>query len=247
MAEGLVEGLKELVARGRLLSVGRVTLMPRIILMTDGITKKLIKLISSGEPDSKEDVMAVAKACADIGFPIACVGVSGCDASLLRTIATMTGGMFFYANEITDLSVFFLKQILITIYITKFAEQLEQLYSREVLGNFFREQTGETLNAEELDMFILYLKALAVVKEREESNSTPSLPTPSAPIESPMESTPVPKHVISFLMWLPLIHFHIILLPILVFIAIKKDLPIFHSLPMSKKNQTMMCMILRRK
>ncbi len=131
--------------------------------------------------------MAVAKACADTGFPIACVGVSGCDASLLRTIAKMTGGMFSYANEITELSVFFLKQILLTIYIAKFAEQIEQLYSREVLREFFYEQTGERLNDEELDMFILYLKALAVVKDREDSRSARSSPAPSAP---PIQSAP---------------------------------------------------------
>jgi len=159
MAEGLVAGLQELVTRGRILSVGSVTLMPRVILMTDGA------------PDSKEKVLAVAKACAETGFPIACVGVSGCDSHLLQTIAKATGGMFTYASEITELSVFFLKQILLTIYIAKFAEQIEQLYSREVLRDFMHQQTGQYLSEDELDMFILYLKALAVVKEQSSNTS----------------------------------------------------------------------------
>ena len=68
-----------------------------------------------GQPDDKMKVLAVAKAFGDAGFPIACVGVSGCDTDLLRSVAALTGGMFTFASAIDELSMFFLKQILLTV------------------------------------------------------------------------------------------------------------------------------------
>jgi len=159
MAEGLIYALKELTDNGRILQVGSVSIMPRLIIMTDG------------NPDDKDKVAAVAKAFGDIGFPIACVGVSGCDTQLMKGVAALTGGMFSYAYQIEELSLFFLKQIYLTIYIAKYAAALESLYSREVLREFFYQQTGKYLDDDELDVFILYLKALT--KQRQQSTPPP--------------------------------------------------------------------------
>jgi len=148
MGKGLVIALKELAERGRIINLGRISIRPRLILMTDGA------------PDNKEEVLVVAKLFGDAGIPIACVGVSGCDVQLMQAIAKLSGGMFTYASEIEELSLFFKKQILLTLYMAKFAEEISELYSREVLRAFLQEKTGNYVSDEELDLFILYIKTL---------------------------------------------------------------------------------------
>jgi len=148
MGKGLVIALKELAERGRIINLGRISIRPRLILMTDGA------------PDNREEVLVVAKLFGDAGIPIACVGVSGCDVQLMQAIAKLSGGMFTYASEIDELSLFFKKQILLTLYMAKFAEEISELYSREVLRAFLQEKTGNYVSDEELDLFILYIKTL---------------------------------------------------------------------------------------
>jgi len=149
MAEGLLFALKELAKNGKLLAIGPVKLMPRLILMTDG------------NPDKSTEVLQVAAAIGEAGFPVACVGVSGCDVSLMQQIATLTGGMFTFASKIEELQLFFVKQIILTLYIVQFANSLEELYSREALREYMYQKTGTHLSEEELDAFVIYLNSLA--------------------------------------------------------------------------------------
>jgi len=173
MAEGLLIALKELAQRGRVIPIGHVTLVPRLILMTDGA------------PDSKEEVLVAAKLFGDAGIPISCVGVSGCDLDLMRKIAALSGGMFHYASQIEELSLFFLQQIILSLYIAEFAERLDELYSREILREYMSQKTGHTLSDEELDMFIAYLRVLTRV-----SQSTPP-PRVQPVYQSPPRIQPV--------------------------------------------------------
>jgi len=165
MAEGLLVALKELKQRGRVIPIGSITLVPRLILMTDGA------------PDSKENVLKVAALFGEAGIPISCVGVSGCDLDLMKKIAVLSGGMFHYASQIDELSLFFLQQILLSLYIAEFAERLDQLFSREILREYMKEKTGKYLSDEELDIFVAYLKALARIN----STSTGASEQPDQP------------------------------------------------------------------
>lgn len=174
MAEGLIHSLKELAEHGRVLSIGPVQLMPRLILMTDGEWPYYFFYPNfiQGQPDKEEEVLQVAAAFGQMGFPIACVGVSGCNVNLMTKIAALTGGMFTYANRIDDLTIFFLKQIYLTMYIVEFAESLEQLYSREVLRTYMRQKFGVEMNDKELDLFIVYLNSLVKRPKKKEGCCT---------------------------------------------------------------------------
>jgi len=148
MGKGLTAALQEL-TNGRILQIGSLQLRPRLILMTDG------------EPDDKNEVLAIAKIFGDHNIPIACVGVSGCNQQLMKQIAALSGGMFVYASEVDELVLFFLEQIILTFYIAEFAEKLEELFSREVLRQYMKDKTGHEMNDQELDLFVAYLKVLA--------------------------------------------------------------------------------------
>lgn len=100
------------------------------------------------------------------------MGVSGCDQQLLRTIAQTTGGMFVMANQITDLSLFFIQQFLIVVCIIhvshsvgfidqldicKMIKELDNLLNRELLRAFLEEQLHSSIDDETLDLLIFML------------------------------------------------------------------------------------------
>jgi len=167
MAEALVFALKELQNNGRILSINDIQLMPRIILMTDG------------EPDNEQQALVVSKLIGDVGFPIACVGVTGCKESFLQQIARITGGMFVKAHRIQDLSVFFLQQVYITLYIAKMKDTFENLLNREMLRSFFEQELNCPIDDETLDLIIVMLNSM-VRGDRASSRSasTPLLTYP---------------------------------------------------------------------
>lgn len=93
--------------------------------------------MTDGQPDDKTQVLAIAKMCGDVGFPIACVGVTGCDAALLKAIAALSGGLFAMASSIQELSAFFLRQLMVNLFIAKMASDLEHLLDRSLSLTFF--------------------------------------------------------------------------------------------------------------
>jgi len=149
MAEALVYALEELVNNGRVLSINEIQLMPRIILMTDG------------EPNNEAKTLAVAALIGKAGFPIACVGVTGCKQSLLQNITTLTGGMFVMTKKIQDLSAFFLQQVYLTLYIAQMKDQFENLLSRELLRAFFEQEMNCPIDDVTLDLIIIMLTSMA--------------------------------------------------------------------------------------
>jgi len=157
MAEALAYALKEMIDHAKVVSIEDIQLMPRIILMTDG------------EPDKESDVIAVANSLGQLGFPIACVGVTGCKESLLRPITRATKGMFVMASRIEELSIFFLQQVYLTLYIATMIKELGNLLNRELLRSFMEEATGQRIDDDTLDMIIVMLDGM--VKGRGEPSS----------------------------------------------------------------------------
>jgi len=148
MAEALAYALKEMLDHAKIVSIEDIQLMPRIILMTDG------------EPDNERAVLDVASSLGQIGFPIACVGVTGCKESLLRQITRSTKGMFVMASRIEELSIFFLQQVYLTLYIATMIKELGNLLNREMLRAFMEEATGQRIDDDTLDMIIVMLDGM---------------------------------------------------------------------------------------
>jgi len=149
MAEGLALAFKELVEHGRVLEIEGISIFPKIILMTDGA------------PDDADKVIKLATAIGSANFPIACVGVQGCNQQLMARVAASTEGMFLMAENIEALSAFFLKQVLLVLYIVEMANSIERLLNRELLRAFLEEKTGRRVSDLELQAFIGYLEGIA--------------------------------------------------------------------------------------
>eukprot|EP01124_Arcella_intermedia_P028787 TRINITY_DN5935_c0_g2_i1.p1 TRINITY_DN5935_c0_g2~~TRINITY_DN5935_c0_g2_i1.p1 ORF type:complete len:273 (+),score=48.01 TRINITY_DN5935_c0_g2_i1:52-870(+) len=162
MAEGLLLGVTEL-KNARALSLSEdITLLPRIILMTDGA------------PDNKMEVLAVAQTLGELSFPIACVGVTGCDKVLMAAISKLTGGMFVMAEDVTLLQLFFLRQVLVIVFVLEMAKELENLMNREILREFLEEKSGQRVSEEELDGFIIFLNHIVKTEKKEKPRPTRS-------------------------------------------------------------------------
>ncbi|XP_035695012.1 uncharacterized protein LOC118428875 isoform X2 [Branchiostoma floridae] len=146
MFEGLMEALKELCQNGGVLVLpGGIRMTPRVILMTDG------------KPDNQERVILAAAAFSREGYrevglpypvPIACVGCgSGVDVALLAAIAAATNGMF-AIGDVSELSAFFLKQVLLIRFALQFANDMNKLRNLILLRQFLA-QMGENVSEEE--------------------------------------------------------------------------------------------------
>jgi uncharacterized protein YegL len=149
MAQGLLIALKEIADHGKITTINNsVRLFPRIIMMTDG------------EPDSKDEVKGCAALFAELKVAIACVGVTGCDKPLLELIARGTGGMFTMSDHVEGLSTFFVRQVMLSLFIAQFARDMARLYSLEQLRQFMYEQTGEMLNNAELEALLFLIQTM---------------------------------------------------------------------------------------
>jgi len=151
MSQGLALGLKEIIDNGRFLPLREgITIVPRIILMTDG------------EPDNKAEVQLIAKKLGEANIPIACVGVSECDQRLMSQLGTLSGGMFVMVQDIEQLQSFFMQQTLLLFYIVEMIDELEKLRDREVLREYMQQKTGREVSDEEVDAFMVLLQHLVV-------------------------------------------------------------------------------------
>jgi len=160
MAKALDLAIREIADNGRILTLSEmISIYPRIILMTDG-----------GVED-EDEVFTIVKRIGDT-IPVACVGVTGCDMKLLQRIAKISGGMFTMCSNLTELSIFFLEQILISLFIIEFCKEVQQIFDREVLRRFMREQTGRNCSDEELDQLIVMIKSMAKQKRDERQNNS---------------------------------------------------------------------------
>jgi len=160
MAKALELALREIADNGRILTLSEiVSIGPRIILMTDGGVEA-------------EDEAVVFRIVKQIGeaIPVACVGVTGCDRNLLNKIAKISGGMFTMCTDLSELSVFFLEQILISLFIIEFCKEVQQIFDREVLRQFMREH-GRNCTDEELDQLLIMIKSMAKQKKEERQHS----------------------------------------------------------------------------
>ncbi|XP_019641944.1 PREDICTED: uncharacterized protein LOC109483381 [Branchiostoma belcheri] len=179
MFEGLMEALKELVQNGGVLLLpGGIRMTPRVILMTDG------------RPDDKEKVILAAAAFSREGYqqvglpypvPIACVGCgSGVDVPLLAAIAAATNGMF-AIGDVSEMSGFFLKQVLLIRFALQFAHDMNKLRNLILLRQFLQ-QMGENVSEEEAIALRALLLAMIVVAADDSDDDSPRVITaqPSA-------------------------------------------------------------------
>jgi len=105
--------------------------------------------------------------------------VTGCDSNLLDAIARTTGGMFTMANSVEVLNIFFLYQIMITLFIIQMAKEIENLLNREILKQFLYEKTGHTPSDAELDGLISMIATMT--KRGQTTNNRRSIqPAPSS-------------------------------------------------------------------
>jgi len=153
MAEALALAIDQL-KYTRPFEIGPVTLLPRVILFTDG------------EPDDKTKVGIVAKAMGDAGLPMVCIGVAGCDQVLMRALAQLSGGMFLMAGDMALLQLFFIRQVLLIAYVMEVKEQLQNLYNRESLRAYLENKTNQPVSDEELDGFVYFLQHLIKTSDK---------------------------------------------------------------------------------
>ncbi|XP_078690500.1 uncharacterized protein LOC144921432 isoform X2 [Branchiostoma floridae x Branchiostoma belcheri] len=182
MFEGLMEALKELVQNGGVLVLpGGIRMTPRVILMTDG------------KPDNQEKVILAAAAFSREGYrevglpypvPIACVGCgSGVDVALLAAIAAATNGMF-AIGDVSEMSGFFLKQVLLIRFALQFAHDMEKLRNLLLLRQFLQ-QMGENVSEEEAIALRTLLLAMIVVAAADDDDSPPAVRPAQRAITAP--------------------------------------------------------------
>ncbi|XP_078611816.1 uncharacterized protein LOC144882129 isoform X2 [Branchiostoma floridae x Branchiostoma japonicum] len=184
MFEGLMEALKELCQNGGVLVLpGGIRMTPRVILMTDG------------KPDNQDKVILAAAAFSREGYqevglpypvPIACVGCgSGVDVALLAAIAAATNGMF-AIGDVSEMSAFFLKQVLLIRFALQFAHDMNKLRNLILLRQFLA-QMGENVSEEEAIALRTLLLAMIVVAADDDSDD--DKPAPRAITAPPVSSS----------------------------------------------------------
>ncbi|XP_070574611.1 uncharacterized protein [Ptychodera flava] len=166
MAKGLLEAMREIIVRGGVLSLpGGKKMTPRIILMTDG------------QPDNRDEVVSVALSYGPLWksvglphpIPIACVGCGAeVDKELLAVIAKFTNGMF-VLGDVSQLSDFFRKQVLLIQFVAKFSHDIEQLRNLLLLRHFFQ-QMGQAVEEEELQGLFTLLLAMLILSDDDEDD-----------------------------------------------------------------------------
>jgi len=164
MAEGLLKALEEF-SNARIIAIGPVNILPRIILMTDGVA------------DDKAKVLMVSDALGKVGLPVACVGVDGCDEPMMKKLAATTGGMFVKAHNIDALVEFFLKQLMLVLFAAKMAQDIAQIFEQEALRAFLENECGQQVSDEELAAFLILLKHVVKVEQPQQKRITGSATT----------------------------------------------------------------------
>ena len=169
MKEGLQLALGEIIVHGGVLRLAvqgsAVYLSPRVILMTDGVPTD-----ENGETRAaREGVLELARQFGSdwrtVGLPhkvpISCFCCGDSMPDLLQSIAERTDGSF-AAGDVSDLSSFFRRQVLLTRFVIECAHDLERLRSRLALQAFL-EALGEAVEDEEMEGLSRLLLALLVV------------------------------------------------------------------------------------
>jgi hypothetical protein len=82
--------------------------------------------------------------------------------------------MFVMANNIEALSIYFLLQVMLILYIQEMAMRIESLLNREILRAYLQEKTGHMVSEVELDAFLGYLQG--VIRRRNWMESTRHMP-----------------------------------------------------------------------
>jgi Mg-chelatase subunit ChlD len=157
MAKGLLAARIEIQKNGGLVRVGAVSIAPRIVLFTDG------------KPDNKQETLVMALALGrehhrvglPYAVPVACVGCGDVDDELLQGVALITGGMYCRANNLDELTIFFLRQVLLAAFLVQFANDLQRLRDIAAFAAFMQQQ-GQHLSAEELRVLHAFLLAMIV-------------------------------------------------------------------------------------
>lgn len=154
MFGGLTKAMEEIIEHGGVVRIAGRALSPRIILMTDGVPTD-----ENGETmEAKLKVLSVAAVFGqnwrEVGLPhpipIACVGCGDCDAELLEAIAKLTNGMFVIVENVSELSGFFRRQVLLIKFAAKFASDMGKLRDILVLRQFMA-ALGEDVDDSELE------------------------------------------------------------------------------------------------
>jgi len=164
MGDGLAYCLKEITDNGAIFRIGNTTILPRIILLTDG------------EPDNKDETITIAQNLGRLRFPITAMGVEGCNGQVMRNIAKQSNGVFIMIHEIDKLVEQFLQQIFLLLFIIEMQDQLENMYNKLVIKAYLEDRMNRAVSNDEVELFILFLQAI-VVSEQSNDNSPRTLPS----------------------------------------------------------------------
>lgn len=175
MRKGLVKALEEILARGGVVTVRNgQKITPRVILMTDGVPTD-----EHGEtPEARQAVLRQALAFGtkwkECGLPhpvpIACVGCGDCEPELLESIANSTNGMFVIVDDVTKLSTFFKRQVLLTRFALQ-SQSHDTIRSQEALRAFLF-GLGEIVEEAELEGLFRLLIGMMVLEQLVEETQT---------------------------------------------------------------------------
>eukprot|EP00117_Sycon_ciliatum_P020952 scpid49524/ scgid18522/ E3 ubiquitin-protein ligase MIB2; Mind bomb homolog 2 len=174
MKQGLLKAMEEIIQRGGVVTVrDRQKLAPRVILMTDGVPTD-----EGGEtPEARQAVLDQAIAFGEKwrecglphGIPVACVGCGDCEPELLEIIATSTNGMFVIVDDVTKLSTFFRRQVLLTRFALQ-SRNNQAMKSQEALRAFLV-GLGEAVEEAELNGLFRLLIGMMVLECMAEDSS----------------------------------------------------------------------------
>ena len=174
MRLGLVKAMEEILQRGGIVTIRngqRIT--PRVILMTDGIPTDKRGETSEAREAVLKQALAFGMRWKECGLPhavpIACVGCGDCEPELMEKIANSTNGMFVIVDDVTKLSTFFRRQVLLTRYALQ-SQSRAAISNQEALRSFFT-SLGEAVEEAELDgLFRLLLGMMVLDKLAEEAS-----------------------------------------------------------------------------
>lgn len=179
MFDGLMEALKEILQNGGVLRIHGLVMTPRIILMTDGQPTD-----RAGTEEAKKKALSAALGFGPVGWrqcglphpvPIACVGCGSCDMELLEAIAKLTNGMC-VVGDVSELSTFFKRQVLLIRFAARFASDMERLRSQLALAAFLQE-LGEAVEQAEVEAMMRLLLAMVITSGGDDDeDERPALP-----------------------------------------------------------------------
>lgn len=182
MKEGLMLALKEIAEHGGVVNVNGLKLSPRIVMMTDGRPTD-----GSGRATEEaiKEVLIVAALFGqhwqEVGLPhpipIACVGCGDADKKLLEGIAKLTKGMYVMVENMSELSTFFRRQVLLSRFIMQFSTDMAQLRSLLALRSFMR-ACGEAVEEAEARDLMALLTAMLISAADDDDDDGKIYPDP---------------------------------------------------------------------